>query len=64
MLKSALLRTLKDDFENYAAENRKISPMLFFMLPQTRIFGLFQYIAANVPFTYETKQRCLRKPTP
>ncbi len=65
MLKSALLRTLKDDFENYAAENRKISPDVILHVASNEDFwAISEYIAANVPFTYETKQKVLEKTNP
>ncbi len=65
MLKSALLRTLKDDFENYAAENRKISPDVILHVASNEDFwAISEYIAANVPFTYETKQKVLEETNP
>ncbi len=65
MLKSALLRTLKDDFENYAAENRKISPDVILHVASNEDFwAVSEYIAANVPFTYETKQKVLEETNP
>ena len=65
MLKSALLRTLKDDFESYAAENRKISPDVILHVASNEDFwAISEYIAANVPFTYETKQKVLEETNP
>lgn len=65
MLKSALLRTLKDDFENYAAKNRKISPDVILHVASNEDFwAISEYIAANVPFTYETKQKVLEETNP
>lgn len=65
MLKSALLRTLKDDFGNYAAENRKISPDVILHVASNEDFwAISEYIAANVPFTYETKQKVLEETNP
>lgn len=65
MLRSALLRTLKDDFEKYAAENRKISPDVILHVASNEDFwAISEYIAANVPFTYETKQKVLEETNP
>ncbi len=65
MLRAALMRTLKDEFENYAAENRKISPdVILYVASNNDFWAISEYIAANVPFTYEVKQKVLEETNP
>ena len=65
MLRVALMRTLKDEFENYAAENRKISPdVILYVASNNDFWAISEYIAANVPFTYEVKQKVLEETNP
>lgn len=65
MLRAALMRTLKDEFENYAAENRKISPdVILYVASNNDFWAISEYIAANVPFTYDVKQKVLEETNP
>ena len=65
MLRAALMKTLKDEFENYAAENRKISPdVILYVASNNDFWAISEYIAANVPFTYEVKQKVLEETNP
>lgn len=65
MLRAALMRTLKDEFESYAAENRKISPdVILYVASNNDFWAISEYIAANVPFTYEVKQKVLEETNP
>lgn len=63
--RAALMRTLKDEFEGYAAENRKISPdVILYVASNNDFWAISEYIAANVPFTYEVKQKVLEETNP
>ena len=65
MLRAALMKTLKDEFEIYAAENRKLSPDVILHIASNNDFwAISEYVAANVPFQYDVKQRVLEQTNP
>ncbi len=62
MLRSALVRTLKDSFEQYAEENRKIPPDVIMHISSAETpEEISDYIASNVSFPFEVKQEMLEQ---